>query len=178
MVPIARSVEIIGRWLEAPVKPFGQPIANRLVLPMLLEATRIFEEARSATSATSIWPCCSASVFRPTRAGCSGGPMPWVRGEFSLCSAISTRPNSEIAQLRCWKGWRRPTGGFTRGDLRNRPKRSRAARLPSGGCRIYRRDRSLSKPGASSGCNDALVSPSFRAFLKVAFALALSPAKA
>jgi 3-hydroxyacyl-CoA dehydrogenase len=36
--------EIIGRWIDTPGKPAGEPIADRLVLPMLLEATRILEE--------------------------------------------------------------------------------------------------------------------------------------
>ena len=38
--------EIIGRWIDSPAKPSGEPIACRLVLPMLLEATRILEEGK------------------------------------------------------------------------------------------------------------------------------------
>jgi 3-hydroxyacyl-CoA dehydrogenase/enoyl-CoA hydratase/3-hydroxybutyryl-CoA epimerase/3-hydroxyacyl-CoA dehydrogenase/enoyl-CoA hydratase/3-hydroxybutyryl-CoA epimerase/enoyl-CoA isomerase len=39
-----KAREIIARWVDAPAKPSHQPIACRLVLPMLLEATRILEE--------------------------------------------------------------------------------------------------------------------------------------
>jgi 3-hydroxyacyl-CoA dehydrogenase len=38
--------EIIRRWIDAPRQPSGQPIAYRLVLPMLLEATRILQEGK------------------------------------------------------------------------------------------------------------------------------------
>ncbi len=41
------SVEkIIHRWIDAPAKPSAKPIVYRLVLPMLLEATRILEEGQ------------------------------------------------------------------------------------------------------------------------------------
>ena len=42
-----KNVEkVIHRWIEAPAKPSTQPIAWRLVLPMLLEATRMLEEGQ------------------------------------------------------------------------------------------------------------------------------------
>jgi 3-hydroxyacyl-CoA dehydrogenase/enoyl-CoA hydratase/3-hydroxybutyryl-CoA epimerase/3-hydroxyacyl-CoA dehydrogenase/enoyl-CoA hydratase/3-hydroxybutyryl-CoA epimerase/enoyl-CoA isomerase len=42
-----KNVEkIIHRWIDAPARPYAQPIACRLVLPMLLEATRILEEGQ------------------------------------------------------------------------------------------------------------------------------------
>jgi 3-hydroxyacyl-CoA dehydrogenase/enoyl-CoA hydratase/3-hydroxybutyryl-CoA epimerase/3-hydroxyacyl-CoA dehydrogenase/enoyl-CoA hydratase/3-hydroxybutyryl-CoA epimerase/enoyl-CoA isomerase len=40
-----KSIEqIIGRWIDPPEKAREQPIACRLILPMLLEATRILED--------------------------------------------------------------------------------------------------------------------------------------
>ena len=38
--------EIIARWINAPAKPSDEPIAYRLILPMLLEATRVLEEGK------------------------------------------------------------------------------------------------------------------------------------
>jgi 3-hydroxyacyl-CoA dehydrogenase len=38
--------EIIQPWIDAPARRSGQPIAHRLVLPMLLEATRVLHEGK------------------------------------------------------------------------------------------------------------------------------------
>ena len=38
--------EIIARWIDSPAKPSNGPIAHRLILPMLLEATRVLEEGK------------------------------------------------------------------------------------------------------------------------------------
>ena len=45
-VPDAALDAIIARWIDSPRKPPGESIACRLVLPMLLEATRILEEGK------------------------------------------------------------------------------------------------------------------------------------
>lgn len=44
--PDKSVAEIIARWIDAPAKPSAEPIAYRLVLAMLLEATRVLEEGK------------------------------------------------------------------------------------------------------------------------------------
>jgi 3-hydroxyacyl-CoA dehydrogenase len=41
-----KAAEIVGAWVDAPAKRSRQPTAYRLVLPMLLEATRILQEGK------------------------------------------------------------------------------------------------------------------------------------
>ena len=73
----AAVAELLAPWIDAPPRTAPENIACRLVLPMLLEATRLLEEGKVHDPVTSIRPCCLGWDSRPKKAAYSGGPTNW-----------------------------------------------------------------------------------------------------